>query len=158
MHLILSCTAGSFQSPQDARVTQNHPGKRCQDLTREHLLKVWEASHSLSSRIGKGEAEHQDREAQPVLDVLELPKLNRQEHGHKAIQADAGQKQGAAGVFHAVGELEGGPHPLALPVVKVNEVEGGHAAEVEIHEGQAAKEHVRSGGFFALVDEDCEDK
>lgn len=153
MHLILPNAAGLLQGPQDAYVTDHHPGECGQDLAGEHLLKVGESSHNFGRWVGKGEAEHQHGEAQPVLDVFELPEHNREEDGDEAIQADAGEEERAAGVFHAVGELESGPHVFAVPVVKVKDADGGHDAKVDVHKGQAAEEDVWSGRILTIADE-----
>lgn len=43
-------------------------------------------------------------------------------------------------------------------MVKVKEADGGHGTKIDIQKGQAAQEYVWSGGFFAIADEDRNDK
>lgn len=158
VHLVLPDAAGSLQGPQDANFADDHPGERRHDLAGEHLLKVGESSHDFGRGVGEGEAEHQHGEAHPVLHVLELAEHDGEEDGDEAVQADAGEEEGPTGVLHAVGELDGGPHVLAVPVVKVDEVEGGHDAKVDVHEGQAAQEDVRGGRVLEVTDENGDDQ
>lgn len=90
--------------------------------------------------------------------MLELTKSDREDHSDKAVQTDTGKEERPARVLHAVGELQGRPTFLALPVEEVEEAYRDHETEVGIHESQAAQKDVRGGGLTPVTDQDGNDQ
>lgn len=106
VHLVLSRASRTLQRPQDGHVADHHPGERCQDLSCEYLLEVRQAADGFRRGVSEGEAKHDHCQANPVLNVLQLTKSDREDHSDKAIQTDAGQEEWSARVLHTIGELQ----------------------------------------------------
>lgn len=92
VHLV---SAGSrlSQRPQYGNVAEHHKGERRQYHHREDLLEVEDVAHAFSSSVGKRDQPDYKGENGSVRAVLELGEGDGMDHGHVAVQADAGEEE-----------------------------------------------------------------
>lgn len=107
MHLV-SAGPGLTKRPQDRYVAEHHEGERCEDHGREDLLKVLNIAYTFSRGIGQCDQPDYDDQDCPVLTVLELREGDGVDHGHVAVQTDAGKEERRT-VFYAVEEAKDVP-------------------------------------------------
>lgn len=135
LHRVHLVSAGSrlCQRPQYGNVTEHHKGERRQYHHREDLLKVGDVAHTFSSSVAKRDQPDDQGENGSVLAVLELSEDDGMDHGHVAVQADAGEQE-RRGVFNAVEEAQDVPG-----------AGGGEEDDVcQLKRGDEAEEHVQN--------------
>lgn len=142
------------QHPEDRYVAVHHEGERSEDHHREDPIEVNDVSCAFGSRVGQND--HPDHNGQdcPVQTVLELSEDDGVDHGHVAVQADAGEEEGR-GVFHAVEEAQDVPGAGGRGEEdEVYELQGRDETEEDVQNCQMKDEDVRGGRVaFVLVDE-----
>lgn len=82
--------------------------------------------------------------------VLELCEGDWVEHGHVAVQADAGQEE-RRGVLDAVEEAQHVPGAAGGQVDDVGQLQRGDEAEEGVQDGQVQDEDVRGGGVTLVL-------
>lgn len=107
MHLV-SARPRLPQHPENRNVAEHHEGERHEDHRRKDFLKVDNVAHTFSSGVGQNDQPDYDGQDCSVLTVLELGEGDGVDHGHIAVQADAGKEE-RRGVFDAVEEAQDVP-------------------------------------------------
>lgn len=140
VHLV-PARSGLPQRPQNGDVAEHHEGERRQDHRREDLLEVEDVAHAF--RGGVSERDQPDDEGQDgaVLAVLELGEGDGVDHGHVAVQADAGEEE-RRGVFDAVEEAQDVPGAAGGEEDDVRQLKRGDEAEEHVQNCQVEDEDV----------------
>lgn len=152
VHLV-SAGSGLPQRAQYGDVAEHHEGERRQDHRREDLLEVGDVAHAFGG--GVSQRDHPDDGGQdgPVLAVLELGEGDGMDHGHVAVQADAGEEE-RRGVFNAVEEAQDIPGAAGGEEDNVCQLQRGDEAEEHVQNRQVKDEDIRGGGVaLVFVDE-----
>lgn len=152
MHLI---SAGPWlpQRPQDRNVAEHHEGERREDHRREDLLEVDNVAYAFSSSVGQSDQPDDKGQDRSVSAVLELGEGDGVDHGHVAVQADAGEEE-RRGVFHAVEEAQDVPGAAGGEEDYVGQLKGRDETEEYIQNRQMKDEDIRGGGVtLVLMDE-----
>lgn len=152
VHLV-SAGSGLPQRPQYRDVAEHHEGERRQDHRREHLLEVDDVAHAFGGDVGQRDEPDDGGQDGPVLAVLELGEGDGMDHGHVAVQADAGEEERRA-VFDAVEEAQDVPGAAGGEEDDVYQLERGDEAEEHVQNRQLKDEDIRGGGVaLVFVDE-----
>lgn len=152
VHLV-SAGPGLSQRPQYGDVAEHHEGKRRQDHRREDLLEVGDVAHAFSSSVGERDQPDCEGEEGSVLAVLELGEGDGMDHGHVAVQADAGEEE-RRGVFNAVEEAQDVPGAAGGEEDDVCQLQRGDEAEEHVQNCQVKNEDIGGGGVaLVFVDE-----
>lgn len=142
-----------FQRPQYGNVAEHHEGERRQDHGREDLLEVEDVAHAFSSSVGQRDQPDHEGEDGSVLAVLELSEGDGMDHGHVAVQADAGEEE-RRGVFNAVEEAQDVPGAAGGEEDDVCQLQRRDEAEERVQNCQVEDEDIRGGGVaLVFVDE-----
>lgn len=152
VHLV---SAGSRLSerPQDGDVAEHHEGERRQDHGREDLLEVEDVAHAFSRSVSERDQPDHQGEDGSVLAVLELGEGHGMDHGHVAVQADAGEEE-RRGVFDAVEEAKDVPGAAGGEEDDVCQLKRGDEAEEHVQNCQVKNEDIGGGGVaLVFVDE-----
>lgn len=155
LHRVHLVSAGSRlpQHPEYPDVTEHHESERRQDHRREHLLEVDDVAHAFGGSVGERDQPDDEGQNGSVLAVLELGEGDGMDHGHVAVQADAGEEEGR-GIFHAVEEAQDVPGAAGGEKDDVCQLKRRDEAEEHVQNGQVKNEDVRGGGVaLAFVDE-----
>lgn len=140
VHLI-SAGPGLPQHPQYGDVAEHHEGERRQDHRREDLLEVDDVAHAFSCGVGERDQPDDGGQDGSVLAVLELGEGDGMDHGHVAVQADAGEEE-RRGVFDAVEEAQDVPGAAGGEEDDVCQLERGDEAEEHVQNCQLKNEDI----------------
>lgn len=140
VHLV---SAGSrpSQRPQYGSVAEHHKGERCQYHRREDLLEVEDVARAFRSSVGERDQPDAEGENGSVLALLELGEGDGMDHGHVAVQADAGEEE-RRGVFNAVEEAQDVPGAAAGEEDDVCQLKRGDEAEERVQNRQVENEDI----------------
>lgn len=152
MHLV-PAGPGLPQRPQDGDVAEHHEGERGEYHGGEDLLEVDDVAHALGGGVAQSDEPDDEGQDGSVLAVLELGEGEGVDHGHVAVQADAGEEEGR-GVFDAVEEAQHVPGAAGGEEDDVGQLQRRDETEEHVQDGQMQDEDVRGRGVaFVFVDE-----
>lgn len=140
MHLV-PAGPGLPQHPQDGDVAVHHEDERSEDHPREDLLEVDDVAHAFSGGVGQSDKPDDEGQDRSVLPVLELGEGDGVDHGHVAVQADAGEEE-RRGVFHAVEEPQDVPGAAGVEEDYVSQLERRDETEENVQNSEVKDEDI----------------
>ena len=129
------------QGPEDGDIAEDHEDEGSQDHDGEGLFEVWDVPHTLGGGVRQCDEPHHGGTDRPVLPVLELGEGDGVAHGHVAVHADAGEKEGR-GVLHSVEEAQDVPGGVRRQIHEIGELQRRDKAKESVQDGQVQDEDV----------------
>lgn len=152
MHLV-PAGPGLPQRPQYRDVAEHHEGECCEDHRREDLLEVDNVAYAFGGSVGQSDQPDYEGQDRSVLTVLELGEGDGVDHGHVAVQADAGEEE-RRGVFDPVEEAQDVPGAAGGEEDYVGQLKGRDETEEHVQNRQMQDEDIWGGGVtLVFIDE-----